>query len=374
MDSPLRFKHLLDKEAIIGIAIGFIIVFSLFALLKKPQPPNQSITGLKGTAINSESDQIYFEPEFYNYGDVLQAQRFDFTFKLVNKSSNEVFIAAFNKSCPCTLTSNNVVGLTVPAGSSLDIPIDYYTGSMSGRAEVTIEAGLKWKGLYLVRRALLRMNIIEDYYFEPKVLDFGTLYPGQIVTKQIIFIPKALTNFYLMPTQVWYGPFEVVVKENNQKTDAEHKATIIFHSPNISKREIYDDNLRISTASARVPVAKIPVRAQVVPELELIPDTIVLTSGIINEESLITVRTRKPSRILRVMGNSVNGAVPQEIPTRTDTTNQWDITHSVTIHNSQISGLDRMNFEVEVRTRPDVTEVWSGAVYVKNLNIKGDNL
>ncbi|MCX7872330.1 MAG: DUF1573 domain-containing protein, partial [Verrucomicrobiae bacterium] len=290
MDGWGKFKHLASKETVVGLLIGFLIVFTLFALLKKPEQYQQRMISNETSSTNAESQLIYFEPEYFEYGDVLQAQRIDFTFRLVNKSSNDVYIAAFHKVCPCTMTSNNVVGLTVPAGKELEIPVDYYTGSMSGRADLAIEAGLKWKNMYIIRRGLVKMNIIEDYYFEPRVVDFGILYPGQISVKKVVFVPKALTNFYLMSTQEWHGPFEVIIKGNTNraKVNNYHEAEIVFHSPEAGKRETFDLSLFINTSSARVPRAKIPVRAQVVPNLEILPDTIVLTEGLLSEESLIT--------------------------------------------------------------------------------------
>jgi hypothetical protein len=298
---------------------------------------------------------------------VFQASTINPTFKLVNKSTNELIISEIRTGCSCTVVSNEYVGKTILPNQSIVIPVSFYSGSRSGINRTVIETFLESGTNRYLASAILRVNVIEEYVYNPRAIDFREVYPGQSVTQTVRFIPKALDDLVLTQYNSRIGPFEIFVKNPEKGGKKISEVIIVFHSPQTKRSEYFSENIRIATSSKRMPVIEIPVCAKTVPENDVVPQMLIFPATPITGESRLTIRTRSPSKIVRLVSKRDNNS--KEIqPFIIDETNEFSTSHILLVTNKDIADAQQLDIQLRIMRNQQKIENENIFIEVKNLD------
>lgn len=373
MKENSKIKSFLYNETFIGLLAGLFIVLLLF-ILSQNEVVQIAKSDKNKIHKGKEELEVFFDPAFVYYSNVLQATTINHNFRLVNKSTNEMVIYEIRSGCSCTIVSNEFVGKTIKPDQEIFIPVSFYSDSRSGINDSVIEVFLGWNSNRFLAPAILRVDVIEDYVYSPKSVDFGEIYPGQSATQTVRFIAKALDNLIITQNYTKTGPFEVFVKNSDGQNKNVREVSIVFKAPESAKWEYLNDVVNISTSSRRVPIAQIPVCGRIVPEIEVIPQMLILPLDPVYGESRLTVRTRRPSRILRVAGKTAEKLI--EVPSLINNNigiNEYLFSHDLIVTNKDIAGLRQLNIQLQIRRDLSKYETRNLFIEVKNLENKQTN-
>jgi hypothetical protein len=249
-----------------------------------------------------------------------------------------------------------MLGMLLQPNESLSIPLLFASGDRSGPITTTLDVTLEGNGMKYVTQASMNCEVLSDYSFTPKAFDFGVIRPDELSSKSINFRPVALEKIELVATQTWLGPFEVRIRDQTVE--------VTFHAPKIEHREIFTRSLRVLTSSKRVPEVSIPINARVIPDIEVSPSILVLTDNSFSDESRLTLLTEQPSRIKRIVTNPGENKLDTA---KTPGEAYWIKNHDVRINNSMLTGMERIDIELEVRESGGRIEARSASVSVKTI-------
>ncbi|MCL5746392.1 MAG: DUF1573 domain-containing protein [Acidobacteria bacterium] len=315
-----------------------------------------------------------FDPPYFDFGTVPQAHRVEHTFRLVNRGTNDVSITLVRASCLCTVVATNFVGRDLRAGEELLVPVTFDSGQREGSTESSVLFVLDYPGGKYQAEATLRGRVDPEFSVERPALDFGILYPGQSATQTTVLRPERLSGAPLTQTQMNFGPFQVLVTHQADVREKRTNATItvVFSAPPLRQRELFTSPLRLQTLSQRVPQVEIALKAEVVPEVEITPALLVLGPDGAGE-SRFTVRTRRPSRIIRALTRSPQG--PKTVPLNANEPedSDWGLVHCFYVLNSALADAAQIDVELEVRHGAGETEARLASAQIKRLNDNTNN-
>ena len=359
-----NIKSILNNEMVIGFGLGFAILF-LFFVFSQGKVVTIADHQRNKSSEKQQDNNIYFEPSSVYYSNVLQKTEVNTTFKLVNKSTNELIISEIRTCCSWTVVSNEFAGKKIPANQSIIIPVSFYSGSRSGINDSSIEAFLESGTNRYLASAILRVNVIEEYVYNPRAINFGEVYPGQSVTQTVRFIPKALDDLVLTQSVNRIGPFEIFVKNPEKGSKKISEAMIVFHSPETTRSEYFSENIRISTSSKRMPIAEIPVCAKTVPENSVVPQMLVFPSTPITGESRLTITTRNPSKIVRLVSKTGNNT--KEVQPFIEGENEFSTSHILLVTNKDIADAQQLDIQLRILRNQEKEENKSTFVVIKRI-------
>ncbi len=304
---------------------------------------------------------VSFEPEELVAGKLLQQETVVRTFRLRNRSDRVMQIVTVQTTCECTMVDTNLVGKPLMPRSELPVSVRFDGSTRSGPMTAMVEVTLRSDAAsHLTARGYLKVMVIPDFACEPRFLEFGRVRPGESVTQTIRFRPQAFQDLQLPPANASYGPFEMVVHDLN--------VTVTFRAPAIAHRETYFLPLNVHTTSPRVPMVTIPLSAQVVPELEVIPHVLVFANTAPTGASRLKFLADKPFRIIGLLqeGGSSRVTLPLLSATAAPIT-EWSRSHVLMVTNQTIAKADRLEAELQFSHDADRTETRSVFVCVKRL-------
>jgi hypothetical protein len=282
-----------------------------------------------------------FDPPSFDFGTILQQETIHHTFKLVNRGTADLRLVGMQADCSCTFLSTNMLGMVIRPNTQLEMPVTLGSESRSGSVVSRITVVLRDNTTNYIVQGTLEGIIAPDFVFEPRNVNFGTLYPGDTARRSVLFQPVAVSEFALMKTQVSHGPFFISVEDKG--------VSFTLNAANVARRESYSYQFRVHTTSERVPEVVIPISGHVVPEVELRPDVLVLPLDTTLPESRFTVQTRDSSRIKSVARKTADGTAHIEAFELDSAAGQWALSHSFRIHNSALEGAVRIDVELELR-------------------------
>lgn len=337
-------KSASKKEIIIVLAFGFIVLLLLLLLFALPR--NKEVKEKVKPQPKSPSQEVHFDYNFF-YTEVFQSSVFNHTFKLINDSTNEFIISEIRTGSTNTVIPKGFIGEKIRPYHSIVIPVVFYSDSLNGVHTTFITAVLKSGNKIYTSTVNMLMKIIEDFIFNPKAINFGELYPGQSVTQTVKFIPIAMNGIVLPKTNGNLSAFEFFVKNKKENGEDISELSIIFHSPRTTRSEYFNQNIKITTLSKGIPVAEIPVFAKTVPDVEVIPQTIVFPTSSLIGESRLTVKTRDPSKIFRLVSKTGDNA--KEIQHFiSDETNEFSTSHILLVTNKDIAGAQKLDIQLQI--------------------------
>ena len=124
-------------------------------------------------------------------GTVFQGEIVHQEFHLQNRSDAEMRIVGARTTCGCTLFPETLIATLIRPHGSVVVPVEYHSGLGDGPISGDLEITVAGKGIDYIVRGSLRGEVVAEFTIEPQLLDFGSLRPGEEVTRTVLFRPKA---------------------------------------------------------------------------------------------------------------------------------------------------------------------------------------
>lgn len=325
-------QHLgFDANRIFGLLAGSAIVALLVILTRRPPdtaPPQRGKARTSGPL-------VAFEPAFFDYGPVFQAETVSHAFKLVNRSTNALRVVVMETSCSCTLVSTNLLGQVLTLGGETLIPLEFHSGSRSGPVDSTVTVVLQAHAVRHVTQATLHTTVVPDFTLEPRAATFEEVLPGQITVRTARLKPVALPDVELIRTQMWKGPFGISVLPRT--------VSVTFQAPPSAHRRTYTQTLVLRTTSQRVPDQLFSMSAEVMPEIDLAPRAFVFAGLDLPAHVRLTACTRRPSKVVAVHGLTSEGSRDlHQTRKAEDAAAGWSQRHSLVLQASELAGVTNL--------------------------------
>lgn len=309
---------------------------------------------------------VGFSSAEYDFGKILQNEQVIHEFCLTNIGPGEVRIQAFHTSCSCTVVlAENLIGYVIAPRSGVIFPVTFDSGTRDGHSESTIEVVLEGNGKKYLAQARLVGEVIGEFFVDPPAIDFGALRPGETsATKHVVLRPREKKRIAVTSIKTHSSGVNASVVQPST-------VAIKIHSPNTSRRETYSEILHVGTSSVRVPIARVDVRYQVVPDVEITPDVFVIPQGgVTSRKSFnVTIETRYPSKLIRTVCVSSNGVrLVQPMDETVPQSESWNTSHFRQIAAGKIEFQKQLDFELEVRNEAGQVEARTASVEIMSLN------
>jgi len=263
----------------------------------------------------------------------------------------------------------------IPPGGHLTIPVDYEvgegTGPLSSLISIYVAATNAIEHLYEVQ-AHLKGTALPEFTTEPAMIDFGSLKPGEQSSKTVTFLPQNAKNLRISDPVSRVPEFQACMQQKKtDSSDAPSTAVITFHAPtNASRQETLSEVVRFKTSSKRVPTASIHVVGKIVPDVEIIPNMVVVPSSGLAEggQTELTVRTSELSRVMHLTRKVRNASLDIQSSNNLATADARSKTHHLRIPNALLTQAIGVSVELEVHGGADRIEARSVFVPIKCLS------
>lgn len=343
-----------------GACIITLLVFAASHLSRPPfaKTPETLTVKQQGVLL---SPTVAFEPEVLDAGKVLQKETVTRTFHLQNRSDMNLRVVALRTDCGCTLVSTNMLGEILAAQGAIELPVRFNSEARSGPIATTVEVTLRAGTTNFIVLGQLRSEVIPDFSYEPRNVQFEQLKPGERATNTVTFQARALQHLTLTSTQTWCGPFEVTVKHLT--------VTVTFHAPDVTHGQTYSHVLHVHTSSARVPLVTLSLSGRAVPDVEIRPPLLVLPSDDPpGRTSRLTVRALDSCRVIRLVrvGRGGQEVLPL-VPADDLSLSEWSSAHALIVTNALVAGADHLQVEVQLQNSGGWSGARSATVQIKRL-------
>jgi len=353
-----------------GLIVALSVVFVSFLVATK-------LYNYKAPA-SLRNSKVVFDPPQFDFGNRQQHELIDNVFHLLNRGENPAFVVGIHTTCSCTLIEENVLGKMIPPHGAISIPVSFDTGLKEGDAAASVTiywqvGGMDSNSPVYESQASLQGKVFPEFVIEPRTVDFGELKPGEAVTNIVAFYPGNDKNFTISDIRTTSSDFKAALINGGDKSakykDSLAQLAITFYAPKVSQSETLNDIVHFTSTSKLVPSGEIPVRGTVMPDIEVIPEMIVLPSSGVLGLSDITIHTHYPSRISHIVVrglmepfDSGGGDAFHVDPETYNTAYHWRIPNTI------IASAKAIDFELEVRNESGRVEARSASVLVKRLN------
>jgi len=244
--------------------------------------------------------EVVVEPQGFDFADRRQAEELLYSFTLRNKLSYPITLVGIHSTCGCATVPGILVGRTIDAADSCELPVTLNTGNadgpVSGQVMVYYRAGTSTRMCGLE----LSANVLPDYRVEPAALDFGKIDQLGAVTKRVRIRPEMFPGFRVLGVRSSHRQFSARLAEESAGQGVRH-VDITFAAENVWRTESFSAIVTVETNSPRAPRAEVAVRARLVPPVEIEPPSVVVRwdeSGRVERRLRIT--SRAPSRLSAV--------------------------------------------------------------------------
>lgn len=188
-------------------SFGFLAAVSVVvAILVIHLQPNRWTSG------RDSKQPINFDPAVYDFGNVLQVQVIRHEFRLFNGSDTAVRVIAMQTTCSCTVVAQDLIGKTIQAHSAVLVPVQFDTGTRDGPATAEVIVELKTEGVNYKARAVLRAEVLSEFAIQPQSVDFGTLKPGEVATRTVVFRANQAKALKIMDARSAHKAFSVSMR------------------------------------------------------------------------------------------------------------------------------------------------------------------
>jgi len=347
------------RDTLLGILVGGCIIGLCFLVL--PKFHNKK---------NIQAGQLVvaFEPGIIKLGKVFQAETVHREFKLVNHGTNSIRVLSARTSCMCTVIGGEIGSAVIPPKGSINVPVEFHTGSVNGFVNAKVEALLEANGSRYYAIGVLEGDVLGDFDFQPRMLDFGTVELGQTATRTVKITAGACKDLVIkLPESSERLQLALTTNKLLSGVNSyELKAT--FHAPVEGASQPFSGSVDVVTSSERVPLLKIPIFAMARAEAEIEPSLVVFAQTGSNDELRFKINSLRPSRILRVVAkNGTASEVVSTLNAATDSEGTWSLTHNQRLESLAIKKSDRIDFELEVQNGRESVEARILSVQIKSL-------
>ncbi len=314
---------------------------------------------------------VAFDPPSHDFGTAFQSVTIRRFFRLVNRTDEPMKLAALKTTCSCTLPSGDVVGTIIPPRRGFEIPVDFKTGARDGPSSSHITALLvTGGGLKYIAVAELRGIVSADFTVEPRTLDFGSVEPGEAVTREVVFTPKALKSFAVKDCRILAPHFQVAMKQPDPSggKSCETILSVVFNAPVLAHRQTFSGRLLAATSSQRVPQFGLDLRACVCPDIDVEPNVLVIPPPPVVGDTLLRVRSSRPSQLTCITVDSADGkrdlyGAGAEVPHE----QEFGLSHIFSVSNASVVKASSLTIHVVTFSGTDRTEARSVSVRITSL-------
>ena len=197
------------------------------------------------------------EPSF-DFGAVLQGDKVEHTFHLINRGDAPLEIHKVKTTCGCTVARD--YPREIAAGGSGEMTVTFDSSHRRGRQEkgITLFTNADASAQYVLK---LFGTVREVVSLSPTICNFGSVEPGRVVTREM-----TLTNYSDQPIHLQVVPtkdplFKVSVGTASVAPGSTTKVTVEFTSN--TDKSTFANFAEIRTDNPRVPVLTIRIRADV---------------------------------------------------------------------------------------------------------------
>jgi hypothetical protein len=323
---------------------------------------------------NSRENQqvVVFEPQSFDFGSVSQFETVKREYRLINRGTNELRVLGLRTTCQCTVAGGEAVGKIIAPKEALIVPVEFHSTSQHGVGAARIEALLEGGGQRYYARAFIRGVVEAEFEIEPPAVDFGSIKSGEKKFFTVQIIPLSTTSNLIVKLPESTEFVKMVLHTNHSViVSKKFELDVILQAPLVKSSQLFCKDIKLTTTSQRMPMLTIPVKAMIRPELEIAPDTVVLSSGAQagSLESRFTIGSLYPSKVVRA-SVLTKDHVSKEVPAIMDLASPedtWDVTHVRRIANSLLTGAEQVDFELEIRDGTARPEARSVSVQIKSL-------
>jgi hypothetical protein len=342
------------------VALALCVTLAFYFIILRLYAPSSS---------HADTVTVEFDPPVLDLGTIFQNQKIRRDFKLFNRGAHEVRILSIRSTCNCTAFGESLARRSVPAGGSVLIPVEYESSADDGTISSRVEVGVETAGKKYYVQARVQGQITADFAIVPRLVDFGTLKPGEHATKTINFVRGGSADVRIKRVRSTPG-VAISLGRNGPGSQPGIPCSIevTYDAPSTYVSQTFGGTVEVETSSAFMPLVKIPVSGTVAPDVEMTPQLIVLQKPRPSGECRITARTREPSRIIRLLALTSQGyqaVTGDALSGSLDDTMR--VSHLCVFKNLALVGTKRLDFEFEVRKQAGGTETRSAFVEIKGL-------
>ncbi len=308
-----------------------------------------------------------FEPSIVNLGKLFQNQTITYSVNLKNKGTNDLRITAMHTTCSCTIVNTNIIGQIIKPKKSIPLTFTFDTGRRDEMFNGFITVRTEDSSKAYISQVKLQGEVLSDFSIKPQYLDFGELKSGSIITQNISIVPRGVTNFKIISLESSRQEFAPNIVDGKDGTPSGIK--VCFNAPDTTFRKIITGTLKVRTTCPRLKELLITMQCTVVPDIELIPDTLYIRNNSVDSKdecNHLVIRTYNPSILEKVAVESKNSKT--EIPIQVNDNSNLDNEHRVEIPVQQIKNAERICIKLAIQTQPDRKESKQAVIKVISLN------
>jgi hypothetical protein len=335
----MKFVEKIGWDTLLGVVVGGCIVCVCLLILPRFHPESK---------IQTNQQVVVFEPPTIKLGKVFQAETIRRDFRLINHSTNSVRVLTARTSCMCTVIGNEISNSIIPPKGYVSIPVEFHTGSVNGFVNAKVEALLEANGNRYYAIGVLEGDVLGDFDFQPRMLDFGKVELGREVTRTLTIVAGACKDLIIELPESSERLRTTLTTNRLFSGSNSYELRATFLAPAGGASQAFSGSVDIITSSKRVPLLKIPVFAMVRAEVEVEPCVLVLAQASPSDEVRFKIDSLRPSRILRVTTKD-NTSNVSTLSTTADSNEEWAFTHIRRLASTAIKSAEQVNFELEVR-------------------------
>jgi len=212
---------------------------------------------------------IRFEKKTYDFGDLQQGDKAEYTYEFRNGGNDTLRITQVRKGCGCQ--SAEATRNVIPPGEKGGIKVIFNSRGYSGTITKTVYVHSNDPEEERVA-LVMKGSVIVDLIVKPRALHFGDVPVGESRTRKVYIVPQHLETLQIGSIQTSADFIQVSTADYVEmgKKGVELDVTLLANAPGPTISE----NIRVSTNSKMEPVVQIAVNARRYEPITLDPHTI----------------------------------------------------------------------------------------------------
>ena len=252
----------------------------------------------------------------HDFGTVARGALAEHRFTIENVYLEDVEIGSVTTTCGCTKLKATKTLLKTYETAEIVAELD--TRRFVGFKEATINVSLSFRSADPNRTRVttdvqlkLRAFIRGDVVFEPGVVQFDSVTPGQTAQKKVSVSYAGRSDWQILEASGTSPHLEVSFKETGRSYDSSLRATVVTYDLVVTLKDTapagyFTERILLKSNDQNKQTAQVPlvVQGHVIPSLSVSPTMVmlgVLKPGQTASRNLV-VRGEKPFRVLRVSG------------------------------------------------------------------------
>lgn len=259
-------------------------------------------------AMADDWPKLLFKTTFHDFGTVARGAVAEYRFQMENPYVEDVHIDKVRSTCGCTKATFTKQLLKTYETSEIVATLD--TRRFLGQRDASIEVFFD-KPFTAVFRLRVTSYIRSDVVFEPGEVQFGSVFQGQRVKKQVSVSYAGRATWKVVVAGTDSRCLGLEIAETSRSVDPQTKVGKVMYDLGITLKEdaptgYFKDLVVLQTDDANQQTARIPLTVEglVVPSLSVNPSVVMFDTVRAGEtvSKNIVLSGQKPFRIVEVKG------------------------------------------------------------------------